>query len=429
MTLRPSIGVGLALALAAVALAAPVSVSIQSPEPGRFELHRAGRPYYVRGAGVDGHLDELVAAGGNSIRTWGAEQATKVIDDAGRRGLTVCAGLWIEHERGGFDYDNAVAVRAQVDRLCRTVDRLKDKPALLLWGVGNEVEFQSRNPKVWETIEAVAAYIKRVDPHHPVMTVITHPRPAIVAEIRRRCPSIDILGCNSYAGLRVLAADVRACGWTGPYLVTEWGTDGSWEVAKTPWGAEIEPTSAEKAALFAARYRAIAADRERCLGSYAFLWGQKQEATPTWFGLFTEDGRASEAVEVLAAAWSERPLETKTPQVGPLTLNGALAQAGVTLAPGAVAKVEGSILRGASAGLRVRWELLPERRHKGAGGDPEKRPKALRLPPQETAPSGERCVAEFAAPRKPGAYRIFVYIEGPHSTVAHANLPFLVVAP
>ena len=37
--------------------------------------------------------------------------------------------------------------------------------------------------------------------------------------------------------------------------------------------------------------RAIAAD-PRCLGSLAFLWGQKQETTETWFNLFTEQGRA-----------------------------------------------------------------------------------------------------------------------------------------
>ena len=32
--------------------------------------------------------------------------------------------------------------------------------------------------------------------------------------------------------------------------------------------------------------KAVDAQKELCLGSYVFTWGHKQEATPTWFGLF-----------------------------------------------------------------------------------------------------------------------------------------------
>jgi hypothetical protein len=33
-------------------------------------ITRGGEPYFVKGAAGDKHLDELVAAGGNSFRTW-----------------------------------------------------------------------------------------------------------------------------------------------------------------------------------------------------------------------------------------------------------------------------------------------------------------------------------------------------------------------
>jgi hypothetical protein len=424
---HPSLLLG--LALCAGAFAQPVPVSLFSPEPGRFELRRAGAPFYVRGAGGTSRLDLLAASGANSVRTWDPEQTAAVIDQADRLGLTVCVGLWVAHERGGFNYDDATAVRAQIERLCDAVDRFKNKPALLLWGVGNEVEAELKNPKAWDTIEAVAAYIKRVDPHHPVMTVIAHPGPGIGAEIRKRCPSVDILGSNSYGPVRVLAHDLAASGWSGPYLVTEWGTTGSWEVPRTPWGAQIEPTSAEKAELFATRYRVIVADVAHCLGSYAFIWGQKQEVTPTWFGLFDESGRAEDATEVLARAWSGHAVPELAPRVGPLALNGQPATAGVRVAPGARVHAECALLRGAADAVRLRWELLPESSDKGVGGAAERRPASLPLPPQGEGPIDGRCAAEFPAPEQPGPYRLFVYADGPGRTVAHANFPFLVERP
>jgi len=409
------------LGLVSAAGAAPVKVELrQSGE--RWDLLRAGQPYRVAGAGGVDHLDRLAAAGANSLRTWGTDQTEKVIDEAGRLGLTVTAGLWIEHERNGFNYDDPVAVAAQIRRHGEAVDRFKDHPALLLWSVGNEVETNATNPKVWDTIEAVAAYIKRVDPAHPVMVVTAHVSPAVVAEIKARCPSVDLLGCNSYQGLLVLAADVRRAGWTGPYLVAEWGSDGNWEVAKTPWGAEVEPTSTEKAFQFALRYPLILRDGDRCLGSYAFYWGQKQETTPTWFNLFTEAGAETESVEVLQALWSAGRTPLLAPRITPLRINGVAAAAGLQVAPGAPLRAEFALARGEPAELRVHWEVAPESADKRIGGDREIRPESYALP----APSGDPRSLAFTAPTVPGAYRLFLTVTGPGNRAATANFPFLV---
>ena len=76
---------------------------------------RGGKPYYVNGAGGSVHMDQIVALGGNSLRTWGLEDAVRILDDAQKHGLTVMMGLWLQHERHGFDYSNAdrVAVLAR----------------------------------------------------------------------------------------------------------------------------------------------------------------------------------------------------------------------------------------------------------------------------------------------------------------------------
>ena len=83
-------------------------------------------------------------------------------------------------------------------------------------------------------------------------------------------------------------------------MVTEWGTVGYWEMDKTDWGTPTELTSTEKANIFMrANDEVLSRFDGQLIGSYAFLWGQKQERTPTWFGVLTESGEVTEAVDVL----------------------------------------------------------------------------------------------------------------------------------
>jgi hypothetical protein len=392
---------------------------------GRYELVRDGRTFFIQGAGGVEHLPALAEAGANTIRTWGTNQTEAIIDEAHRLGLAVCAGLWIEHERRGADYGDPAFVAAEIEKHTRAVDRFKDHPALLLWGVGNEVTLNYTDERVWDVVEAVARYIREVDPRHPVMTTTAHVSAREVALIKARCPSIQILGVNSYAGLRVLARDIRAAGWDGPYIVGEWGPDGNWEVARTPWGAEIEPSSTEKAFARAIRYSHVLADAGRCLGSFAFYWGQKQEATPTWFNLFLEDGTPLEGVEVLRYLWSSESTVPGAPRIGPLMLDGRLAHEAIQVEPGAWVAASFALIRGDPAAAGVTWELLPESVHKGLGGDAEIRPSPV---PVTFVAEGHSSV-RFEAPPRPGAYRLFVYVRGAGNRAATANLPFFVGQP
>ncbi len=192
------------------AVAEPIPVKLVSVS-GTTLLVRADEPYFIRGVGGTERLEELASIGGNSIRTWGPPEKA-FLDAAHASGLSVCVGLWIEHERHGFDYDDAEAVAAQIARHCASIDRLKDHPAVLMWGIGNEVELNYTNRRVWDVIEAVAAHAKRVDPHHPTMTVLAHVPVEAVSEVMTRCPSIDILGINSYGGLGVVLSCFEG-GW------------------------------------------------------------------------------------------------------------------------------------------------------------------------------------------------------------------------
>ena len=110
-----------------------------------------------------------------------------------------------------------------------------------------------------------------------------------------------------YGDLPNLPILIRDFGWTGAYMVTEWGATGHWEVPTTKWGAPVEENSTVKAANYMKRYKGgIEADTQQCIGSYVFLWGNKQERTPTWYGVFLEDGQETESIDVMHFIWNKK---------------------------------------------------------------------------------------------------------------------------
>ena len=90
-------------------------------------------------------------------------------------------------------------------------------------GYRNEVDLQYSNFKVWETIEEIAKFIKKVDPNHPTVTVIAGLDPSKVFMIKKYCPSIDILGINAYGAIENAPLNIRKYGWEKPYIISEWG--------------------------------------------------------------------------------------------------------------------------------------------------------------------------------------------------------------
>ena len=87
---------------------------------------------WVLMAGGEGFMEELVEAGGNSVRTWSVDDAQEVLDKAQELGLTVMMGLWVQHERHGYDYDNEKANQGQLEYFTKMVKKYKDHPALLM---------------------------------------------------------------------------------------------------------------------------------------------------------------------------------------------------------------------------------------------------------------------------------------------------------
>ncbi len=386
-----------------------------------FQLLRNGKPYYVNGAGGYKYLELLKDIGGNSIRTWGTGNAQKILDDAHANGLTVCIGLWAGHERHGFDYNDEYAVTAQLKSFEQDILRYKDHPALLMWAVGNEVDLFYKNFRVWNAVEEIAKIIKEIDPNHPTMTITAGIDPSEVYMIKNYCPSIDILGVNTYGGIHYLSDAVRMFGWEKPYMVTEWGPYGHWESPYTSWGVAIEATSKEKAEFRDLSYQYIKEDLELCLGSYAFLWGYKQEYTPTWYPLFSKEGEATQSVDVLNKHWGNSD-RNKAPIIHSFLLNDKDKKESVKIKRGKSCVFTYEVADPENDSLVYIFQLMPESTDKKSGGDFEKTPEPITFKVIEKL--NNKIVIK--APSRSGPYRFFIYIRDNNNNVATANFPFYV---
>ena len=206
-------------------------------------------------------------------------------------------------------------------------------------------------------------------------------------------------------------------------MVTEWGATGWWEVKKTAWGAPLENDSSTKADFYDSRYRkSIEAQREQVIGSYVFLWGQKQERTPTWFGMFTAEGNETESIDVMHRIWTGEWPENRSPRVRGLRLDGREAKDMIRLDAGKRFKAEFQVTDPDGDRLTYRWEVMKESRTKATGGDREQVPESIRgliLNPK-------RGSVTLKAPKEEGAYRLFAYCDDTDGNTAHANIPFLV---
>lgn len=404
------------LLVGAVVQAQPVHTEVGKNASGDYTLLRNGQPYYVKGAGGSVFLKEVVEAGGNSIRTWGTENAKTILDEAHKHGLTVMMGLWLQHERHGFDYDDSVAVRRQKDAFRKEVLALKDHPALLAWGVGNEVDLNYSNTNVWYAVEEIAKMIKEIDPHHPTTTITAGLDSIEVQLIKARCPSLDFYSINTYGDLDKLPSQIERFGWTGPYMITEWGPNGHWEVKRAPWGAPLEQSSAQKAESYTRRYQdKIWAEKATNMGSYVFLWGQKQETTPTWYGIFTEYKEKTETLWAIKQAWTGKK------EAVPVSLGGFEKPYLMTQAAEAI-ELPLALQSQSPGRLKLRYEIIPESQDIKSGGDVEGRPASIE---RKKVRKFNGNSLSLKAPETEGAYRIFIYadVEG---WVAYGNVPLFV---
>ncbi len=393
-----------------------------------FQLLVDEQPFYIKGAGLElGSIEELAAFGGNAFRTWrvdnGAKTGAQILDEAHASGLMVCMGLDIARERHGFDYDDPVAVAKQLDTMRNDVLALKDHPALLMWGIGNELNLRHKNPKVWDAVNDLSKMIHREDSNHPTTTMLAGADPDIIQLVNKRCPDLDLLSFQLYGDIDKLPGYLMKSDYRGAYVVSEWGATGHWEVDNTPWGRPLETNSTLKAQDYKQRYLDyIVADKQQCIGSFVFLWGQKQERTPTWYGVFLDNGRHTEAAQVMSELWTGNQPDNPVPKIDTLTIIDENQCQTSQLKTNQVYTAE-IISKSVTSALTYRWQLMKEVdiAAQSDGGDFEPTPEVVW---HKCGPDVGSKIT-FRAPAS-GEYRLFVYIDDCTDGSATANMPVLV---
>lgn len=415
----------LALAItqnACVASEGPIPVKVVK-DGGRYMLLRDGKPFEVHPISGFDELDTAIAAGANTIRTWSIKHLDdgRILDEAHKRGMGVVVGLWMGHKRDGFDYADPAMVKKQYDQLCKDVLKYKDHPAVLIWAVGNEAEARGGQP--YEAINELAKFIHEVDPNHPTMTVLAGASVDRITAVRTRAPEIDILGMNTYGGYAGLPKNVRKAGWTGPYMITEIGINGTWEKSYlTEWGVPIEPPSGIKADIYRERYEYLIADRNQCLGVFPFKWGYVPKGTSTWFSLFHEHGEPNAIVDVMQHIWTGKWPEDRAPWVTALDINGQAFDSSIRLKPGERVTATIHYEMADPDALDVRWEVLPEQKVSAGQGSQAIQDTGLDVGLEVV----DARTIRFTAPATPGPYRLYFYGYTATNKLGTANAPFFV---
>jgi len=383
-----------------------------------------GKPFFVNGVVGDTYLEKVKGYGGNSIRMG---SRIENLDKARQLGLYVLVNLPAGAERYGFSYDDTAAVRKQTEKIISIVKNTKDHPSVLMWAVGNELDFippnNPFNPKVWDAVNQAAKAIHSTDPDHPVMTVIGTSRMYKVADIVKRCPDLDLLGINSYGDIYTIGDTLLKYGWTKPYVIAEWGPDGYWEVKKTSWKAPYEQTGREKYECYESKYlSAMSARNRRCLGSFVFYWsGFKQETTHTWFCMFDSTGLESPQVGLMHRMWTGLTDDNQAPIVDSLNIDRYVRYQDIIFDRQSSHSARVTASDPDKDELTYSWEIKPEAKYASYAGQGELAPQ-----PVPGLVSGSGKDVTFKAPADAGAYRLFVYAFDNKGHFSTANLPFLV---
>ncbi|WP_163932855.1 glycoside hydrolase family 2 TIM barrel-domain containing protein [Paraferrimonas sp. SM1919] len=414
-----------------------------------YQLQKDGEAYDLKGAGLSydqgSNFAALAQAGGNTIRTWSTHNADALLEQAKQHNLMVLMGIDVQKQLHGFDYNDEQAVAAQFARVKQQVLAYQNHPQILGWIVANEPNllFDEQgglaevNPKVYMAISDIIDFIHEHDPNKLVTYSFAGAIESHIKTALKYTPQVDFVSVQVYGDLANIGPTMAAMELGKPFMVTEFGPLGHWEMPATSWGREIEEPSGIKAQTLAKRIQTGITDDSsgNNIGHFAFLWGQKQERTPTWYGMFNADGQANARVDTMTHYWTGQYPQNRAPQTLSIKINNQAAQASLKVQPEQALTVEVLVKEPDNDGLDLLWELLDEVVEKSDGGAFEQRPNNMPLAPTSIKVASinhplwgqvQQINMQFTAPATAGEYRLFSYASDGKGKVGNANFPFKV---
>ncbi len=394
---------------------------------GNWQLQVNGAPWEVKGItygppqnALDGYVRDLKSMGVNTIRAWGVDDNTPaLLNKAAQHGIKVVVGHWLNQ---GADYVNDTAYKTNVkNEIVARVNALKGLQGVLLWDVGNEViltmqDFglpadvvEARRVAYARFVNEVAVAIHAADTNHPVTS--TDAWTGAWPYYKNYSPALDLLAVNSYGAIGGVKADWIAQGHTKPYILTEGGPAGEWEVPNDLNGVPTEPTDLAKRAGYTASWNAIKAHPGVALGATEFHYGLENDFGGVWLNVFT-GGWKRLGYHALKAAYTGTPSANTPPEITSMTV-------GSQTAVPAGGQFTVNVAAGDPNGDAIRYNLMFSNKHvNGNRGFDHVRFT-------QTGPGA----FSVTAPQQMGVWKVYVYAYDGHGNVGIETRSFKVVPP
>ncbi|MEU3348970.1 discoidin domain-containing protein [Streptomyces sp. NPDC006700] len=403
---------------------------------GNWQLTVDGKPYQIKGltwgpsaSSADTYMPDLKSMGVNTIRTWGTDASSKpLFDSAAARGIKVVAGFWLQPgggpgSGGCVDYVTDTTYKNNMlNEFANWVQTYKDNAGVLMWDVGNESVLGLQNCYGGDQLERernaytsfvndVARRIHGIDPNHPVTS--TDAWVGAWPYFKRNAPDLDLYAVNSYNGVCDIRSAWQQGGYDKPYIVTESGPAGEWEVPNDANGVPAEPNDQAKAAGYTKAWNCVTGHSGVALGATLFHYGTEYDFGGIWFNLLPA-GQKRLSYYAVKKAYGGDTSHDNTPPV--------LSDIGVQGDPGAVQAGRDVTLDVQATdpdGDAVTYEVLDNSMYL----DGSSQLNSLRFTNQGAGR------LKFTAPDRPGVWKVYVKATDGHGNVGVQSRSIRVIPP
>ena len=295
--------------------------------------------FTIKGAGGEHHMETAAAHGANTIRTWavrGDGNSLKMLDKAHKLRLRVILGVWMpprpidakKHHESDRQFDYAKNRDSHVQTMQRLLNLYDDHPALLMWGLGNEVVL---SPEYLKTVNLMSELVHRHNPSRLTCIVCVNASQEGVKMIKEFAPDLDVYGANSYGqGSMNNVSRLLETQWGKKYFFAEYAHHGPWSAPKTASKYPLEFSPADKLKRLR-QTLPVFSKYKNCVGGVYFTWGPFKNGTETWFsGLLPENPAEYDHsthcyltpfTDELQKYWTGTQVDNHAPVISRVTIN------------------------------------------------------------------------------------------------------------
>ncbi|WP_299537155.1 discoidin domain-containing protein [uncultured Streptomyces sp.] len=403
---------------------------------GNWQLTVNGAPYTVKGltwgpspTDAARYLPDVKSMGVNTVRTWGTDASSApLFDAAAANGIKVIAGFWLQPgggpgSGGCVNYLTDTAYKNTVlAEFPKWVQTYKDHPGVLMWNVGNEsvlgmqncyggAELERQRDAYTAFVNDVTKRIHAVDPNHPVTS--TDAWTGAWPYYRRNAPDLDLYSVNAYNDVCNIKSTWQSGGYTKPYLVTETGPAGEWEVPDDANGVPAEPADTAKRDGYTRAWNCVTGHPGVALGATLFHYGTEYDFGGIWFNLLPAGEKRLSYYAVKRMYGGSTAGDNTPPVVAPLTLDrdaGSVPGGRELTVTAPASDPEGDALS---------YEVLLNSKYIDGSG-------ALTSTPFSNLGGGR---LRFTAPDRTGVWKVYVKVKDGRGNVGVETRSLRVVAP